>query len=83
MSLYRRNEFWHYDFTAAGRRYRGATGQKSKARARRVESQLMAEVEKRGGSAILRRAPLLSDFGPRFLSWVDESRGLSPNTRRY
>jgi integrase len=43
----------------------------------------MSETERKGPSALLRRAPLLSDFSPRFLKWVDQARGLAPKTRRY
>ena len=81
--LYRRSNVWHYDFTVAGRRQRGTTNEVSESRARRVESKLIAKAEQTGPSVVLRRAPLLLEFGPRFMSWVDESRGLAPKTRRY
>src|SRR5690349_75090 len=35
MSLYKRGEVWHYDFTFQGVRYRGSTGLRSKADANR------------------------------------------------
>ena len=81
--LYRRGKTWHYDFTVAGSRQRGTTHQTSESRARKVESKLIEEAERRGPSAILRRAPLLSDFAPRFLEWVDHARHLAPKSRRY
>ncbi len=81
--LYRRGNAWHYDFTVAGCRQRGTTRQTSKSRARKVESKLIEEAERRGPSAVLRRAPLLSDFAPRFLEWVDHARHLAPKSRRY
>ena len=81
--LYRRGKTWHYDFTVAGRRQRGTTGQTSESRARKVESKLIEESERRGPSAVLRRAPLLRDFAPRFLEWVDHARHLAPKSRRY
>jgi len=81
--LYRRGKTWHYDFTVAGRRQRGPTHETSESKARKIESKLIAEAEQRGPSAVLRRAPLLSEFAPRFLNWVDQARGLAPNTRRY
>jgi integrase len=31
----------------------------------------------------MRRAPLLCDFAPRFLEWVDHARHLAPKSRRY
>src|ERR1700675_3881535 len=43
----------------------------------------MEEAERRGPSAVLRRAPLLCDFAPRFLEWVDHARHLAPKSRRY
>jgi integrase len=67
----------------AGRRQRGTTSQTSESRARRVESKLIEEAERRGPSAVLRRAPLLCDFAPRFLEWVDHARHLAPKSRRY
>jgi integrase len=81
--LYRRGKTWHYDFTVAGRRHRGTTHQTSESRARRVESKLIEETERRGPSAVLRRAPVLCDFAPRFLEWVDQARHLAPKSRRY
>lgn len=81
--LYRRGEYFHYDFTVAGKRFRGSTGQTAEWKARSVESKLLAKAEEAGPSVVLRRAPLLSAFGARFLKWVNESRGLASNTRRY
>lgn len=37
MSLYKRGEVWHYDFTVKGNRYRQSTGLRSKTAARKVE----------------------------------------------
>jgi len=81
--LYRRGNTWHYDFTVAGHRQRGTTGQTSESKARKIESKLIAEAERSGPSAMLRRAPLLCDFAPRFLEWVEHARHLAPKTRRY
>lgn len=38
MSLYRRGDVWHYDFTIDGERFRGSTQQLSKTAARKVEA---------------------------------------------
>jgi integrase len=38
MSLYKRGDVWHYDFTVDGERYRGSTQQSAKAAAARVEA---------------------------------------------
>lgn len=81
--LYRRGCVWHYDFTVAGKRHRGSTRQSSESKARRVESKLISRAEQMGSSVVLRRAPLLSVFAPRFLNWVERAPGLAPNSRRY
>src|SRR5436190_11758332 len=44
---------------------------------------LIARAEEMGPSAVLRRAPLLAHFAPRFLNWVNQAPGLAPKTRRY
>jgi integrase len=81
--LYRRSKIWHYDFTVGGKRHRGSTRQATESKARKVESKLISRAEERGPSAVLRRAPLLADFAPRFLNWVDQAPNLAPKTRRY
>jgi integrase len=81
--LYKRTNVWHYDFTVGGKRHRGSTRQSSESKARKVESKLISRAEEMGPSAVLRRAPLLSDFAPRFLTWVDQAPALAPKTRRY
>jgi integrase len=81
--LYRRGTVWHYDFTVAGKRQRGSTQESSECRARKVESKLIARAEQMGPSVVLRRAPLLSAFAPRFLNWVEQAPALAAKTRRY
>jgi integrase len=81
--LYKRTNIWHYDFTVGGKRHRGSTRQSSESRARKVESKLISRAEEMGPSAVLRRAPLLLTFAPRFLNWVDQAPALAPKTRRY
>lgn len=82
MSLYKRGDIWHYDFMVAGCRYRGSTREASETRARKLESILIAEAAKVQGPQALRRSPLLIDFAPRFLCWVENS-ALEPNSKRY
>ena len=36
-----------------------------------------------GPSSVLRRAPLLVSFAPRFTNWFEHAPSLSPKTRRY
>ena len=81
--LYRRGKIWHYDFAAAAKRHRGSTRQTSESRARKVESKLISRAEQIGPSVILRRAPLLRFFAPRFTNWFENAPSLSPKTRRY
>jgi integrase len=81
--LYRRGGIWHYDFTVAGKRQRGSTHESSESRARKIESKLIARAEQMGPSVVLRRAPLLSDFAPRFTNWVDQAPVIGAKTRRY
>jgi len=81
--LYRRRKYFHYDFAVAGRRFGGCPQQTSKSKARRVESKLIDKAEKSGPSAILRRARLLSVFGPRSVSWQINGRGLAAKTLRH
>ena len=76
-----RGETWHYDFhKAAGRRHAEKLT-KHRCRARKVKSE--TDRRRRGPSAVLRRAPLLCSFAPRFLEWVDHARHLAPKSRRY
>ncbi len=44
MSLIKRGDVWHYDFTVKGIRYRGSTGHRSKTAARREEERQRADV---------------------------------------
>jgi integrase len=82
MSLYRRSETWHYDFSMAGQRYRGSTKETVLCRARKVEALLMAEARDRGPAMIPKRAPILRDFANRFFEWVETSQ-LEPASKLY
>lgn len=82
MSLYRRAETWHYDFSMAGQRYRGSTKETVLSRARKVEALTMTEARDRGPAVIPKRAPILRDFSNRFLQWVDASQ-LEPASKLY
>lgn len=46
MSLIRRGTFWHYEFMAGGKRYRGTTKQRTRARAEKVLAIIAAKAEK-------------------------------------
>jgi hypothetical protein len=47
-----------------------------------VESKLKVNLEQEQTPLVISRSPLLSDFAPRFLAWLDSSH-LTPGTRRY
>jgi integrase len=79
--LYRRGNTWHFDFTLAGRRYRGSTRETRKTSAQLVEAKLKTLTEDRH-APVLGRAPLLGDFAGRFFDWLETS-SLEPNTKRY
>src|ERR1700694_4583629 len=82
MSLCRRGAVWHYDFWHRGNRYRGSTEQTSRTRAKRVEALLMHQAREKQGLIRTNRVPILSEFAPRFLSWVEAST-LELATKRY
>lgn len=70
MSVDKRGNTYHYDFSIAGRRYRGTTKSKTETKARIVESQLMAQIEEGLKPAHLRRIPILRDYATGFLKQV-------------
>src|ERR1051325_6194061 len=82
MSVNKRGSVWHYDFAVAGRRFRDSTKERTLSRARMIEAMLIARVREQAPSLIPQRAPLLRDFAPRFLKWVEECR-LEPGTKLY
>jgi integrase len=86
MQLYRKmgSPFWWYDFYFEGKRYRGSTGEKTKAAAVTVAAAALTRLTE--GSTITKRsqrAPILRDFSKRFLAWAENSNTLKPNSRRY
>lgn len=84
MALYKqsKSDCWYYDFRVAGKRYRGSTKETRRSAARVFESKLMAEISKRGPSAIPSKSPTLKDLSERFLKWVEEC-SLDADTKRY
>lgn len=77
--------FWWYDFRFQGRRYRGSTGEKTKAAAGTRASSALTRVTE--GSSITKRTrnvPTLRSYADQeFLPWVQNSMNLKPATRRY
>lgn len=84
MALYKqeKSNCWYYDFRVAGRRYRGSTKETGRSAARVFESKLMAEILKRGPSAVPKQSPTLQEVSVRFLKWVGEC-SLDTDTKRY
>src|SRR2546430_2545183 len=82
MSLCRRGTVWHYDFLYRGNRYRGATQQTNRHRARKGEALLMLQAREKQRLIRTSRVPSLSEFAPRFLNWVEAST-LELATKRY
>jgi hypothetical protein len=83
MALRKRGGIYHYHFWVEGKRYRGSTKKTNEAAARRVEALLMAEAEEKGDVLLRRRSPLLRDFKPRFLDWVQGNNKLQQATKDY
>jgi integrase len=75
--------FW-YDFRYGGRRHRGSTKETTKAAARYFEAQFIAKLE--AGDELPargRRAPLLRDFLPQFLTSFDTNQLRAEKTKLY
>jgi len=75
---------YHYSFYVDGRRYRGSTKTSKLQEARSKESALITEIIERGSLTQIRprHIPLLRDFAPRFLAWVENAK-LESSTRAY
>jgi integrase len=71
LALEKRGKVWHYAFMIDGHRYRGSTKEATKSKAQGFEALRIAEVRNSGGNIQLRRAPVLSDFSPRFLKYIE------------
>ena len=79
-----RSPFWWYDFYFEGKRYRGSTGEKTKAAAGTVAAAALTRLTE--GSTLTKRghrAPTLRDFSKRFLAWAENSSTLKPNSCRF
>src|SRR5579859_3875403 len=69
----RKSQFYWYDFTVRGQRYRGSTEEPNAARASKIAGlKLAAALE--GGDPLDRKAPTLRDFSKGFLEWVKTAR---------
>jgi len=85
MALYKQpgSKVFSYDFTVAGKRYRGTTQQRTKARAEAFEAELRTRARERGPSYFApRRAITLRELSVRYAAWIEEAQ-LAPKTRTY
>ena len=57
----RKSQFYWYDFTVRGQRYRGSTEEKNAARAGKIAG-LKLEAALEGGDPLDRKVPVLRDF---------------------
>lgn len=75
MELFRRknSRCWWYDFTVRGERFRGSTKERNKTAAQAKAAQLLTEISA-GAYRANRRAPYLSEFAARFLSFVENAK---------
>lgn len=83
MRLFRKpkSQFYWYDFTVRGERFRGSTEERNENRASKIASlKLAAALE--GSDPLDRKVPILREFSKRFLEWVDSAR-LELQTKRY
>ncbi len=82
MALYQRNNTWYYLFYVNGKRFRGSTKTDNPKEARRIMAKALAAAEA-GTSLHPQRAPVIQDFAPKFLDFVDNSRLESQSKRDY
>ena len=78
------SSFWWFDFRFEGRRYRGSTGEKTKAAAGTVAAAALTRLTE--GTILTKRnhrAPILREFSKRFLEWSQNSTTRKPATRKY
>jgi integrase len=77
----RNSQFYWYDFTVRGQRYRGSTQETKAARAGKIAGLKLAAALQRS-DPLDRKAPTLREFSPRFLEWVKTAR-LEFDTQQY
>lgn len=84
MELFRRknSRCWWYDFTVRGERYRGSTKEITKTAAQARAAQILTELSNGNAYRTGRKAPYLSEFGVRFLTFVDNAK-LAAKSKEY
>ena len=83
VNLFKRQDhlYWWYDFTVRGERFRGSTKETRKAAAFGKAAALLAAVAE-GKSQTNKKAPILSAFVVRFMSYVDNAK-LADKSKSY
>ena len=83
MKLFKKpkSQFYWYDFTVRGRRYRASTQETKSVRALQIASLKLASVMERTDPLPTNPA-VLQEFADRFLDWVNHS-GLEEKTRKF
>ena len=83
MNLFRRpgHPYWWYDFTVRGERFRGSTKETRKTSAFGKAATLLAAIAE-GKSQTNKKAPMLSAFVVRFMSYVDNAK-LADKSKSY
>ena len=83
MNLLRRpgHPYWWYDFTVRGERFRGSTKETRKTAAFGKAATLLAAIAE-GKSQTNKKAPVLSAFVTRFMSYVDNAK-LADKSKSY
>jgi hypothetical protein len=83
VNLFRRpgHPYWWYDFTVRGARFRGSTKETSKTAAFGKAATLLAAIAE-GKSQTNRKAPVLSAFVVRFMSYLDNAK-LADKSKSY
>jgi len=76
-----KSQFYWYDFTVRGQRYRGSTNETKAARASKIAGLKLARVVE-NTDPLPKKAPVLSEFSRRFLEWLDNVT-LEEKTKTY
>jgi integrase len=77
----KKSQYYWYDFTVRGERYRGSTKETNETRAQKAAALKLAAAIK-GSDPIDRKPPTLREYSKDFLQWVGSGR-LESDTRRY
>lgn len=75
------SQFWWYDFTVRGERFRGSTKETNESRASKIAALKFADACE-SSDPLPRRAPTLRQVSKRFLEWVEAAR-IVPKSKTY